>query len=172
MRREERVTVQGPMKEQQPDGMSHRGGGESVAVAPPPPPHTHACLSTGFLRRLSANLLFELRVLHNNGPRLRISPFRLRLRVLWYQGAPAVSKSDEAADPVAPAPETAGDPAQASPEVVSDDWETSPFWALLRAAAVQLTDEELNRIPLETVGLCASRFSDRGGGGGGVTGSS
>ena len=30
MRREERVTVQGPVKEQQPDGMSHRG-------APPPP---------------------------------------------------------------------------------------------------------------------------------------
>ena len=25
MRREERVTVQGPIKEQQPDGMSHRG---------------------------------------------------------------------------------------------------------------------------------------------------
>ena len=28
MRREERVTVQGPVKEQQPDGMSHRGGKE------------------------------------------------------------------------------------------------------------------------------------------------
>ena len=27
MRREERVTVQGPAKEHQPDGMSHRGGG-------------------------------------------------------------------------------------------------------------------------------------------------
>ena len=27
MRREERVTVQGPVKKQQPDGMSHRGGG-------------------------------------------------------------------------------------------------------------------------------------------------
>ena len=27
MRRDERVTVQGPVKEQQPDGMSHRGGG-------------------------------------------------------------------------------------------------------------------------------------------------
>ena len=27
MRREERVPVQGPVKEQQPDGMSHRGGG-------------------------------------------------------------------------------------------------------------------------------------------------
>ena len=27
MRREERVTVQGPVKEQQPDGMSHGGGG-------------------------------------------------------------------------------------------------------------------------------------------------
>ena len=30
MRREERVTVQGPVKEQQPDGMSHRGGLHSV----------------------------------------------------------------------------------------------------------------------------------------------
>ena len=27
MRREEWVAVQGPVKEQQPDGMSHRGGG-------------------------------------------------------------------------------------------------------------------------------------------------
>ena len=27
MRREERVTVQGPVKEQRPDGMSHRGRG-------------------------------------------------------------------------------------------------------------------------------------------------
>ena len=27
MRRDERVTVQGPVKKQQPDGMSHRGGG-------------------------------------------------------------------------------------------------------------------------------------------------
>ena len=27
MRREERVTVQGPVKKQQPDGMSHTGGG-------------------------------------------------------------------------------------------------------------------------------------------------
>ena len=32
MRRDERVTVQGPVKEQQPDGMSHRGAG-------PPPTH-------------------------------------------------------------------------------------------------------------------------------------
>ena len=38
MRREERVTVQGPVKEQQPDGMSHRGGVVGVqnrGVAPP-----------------------------------------------------------------------------------------------------------------------------------------
>ena len=32
MRREERVTVQGPVKEQQPDGMSHRGGGGGEEV--------------------------------------------------------------------------------------------------------------------------------------------
>ena len=31
MRREERVTVQGPVKEQQPDGMSHRGGQQAKA---------------------------------------------------------------------------------------------------------------------------------------------
>ena len=30
MQREERVTVQGPVKEQQPDGMSHRGMGRPV----------------------------------------------------------------------------------------------------------------------------------------------
>ena len=32
MRLEERVTVQGPVKEQQPDGMSHRGGGGGAAL--------------------------------------------------------------------------------------------------------------------------------------------
>ena len=30
MQREERVTVQGPVKKQQPDGMSHRGGGAQL----------------------------------------------------------------------------------------------------------------------------------------------
>ena len=35
MRREERVTVQGPVKEQQPDGMSHRGGGGGCGRCPP-----------------------------------------------------------------------------------------------------------------------------------------
>ena len=34
MRREERVTVQGPVKEQQPDGMSHRGGGTQDLFLP------------------------------------------------------------------------------------------------------------------------------------------
>ena len=38
MRREERVTVQGPVKKQQPDGMSHRGVSEPVPQSPPPPP--------------------------------------------------------------------------------------------------------------------------------------
>ena len=33
MRRDERVTVQGPVKEQQPDGMSHTGGGGAVGAA-------------------------------------------------------------------------------------------------------------------------------------------
>ena len=39
MRREERVTVQGPVKEQQPDGMSHRGG-EGGPTHPTHPPWT------------------------------------------------------------------------------------------------------------------------------------
>ena len=41
MRREERVTVQGPVKEQQPDGMSHRGGSQThppTPLNPHPPP--------------------------------------------------------------------------------------------------------------------------------------
>ena len=37
MRREERVTVQGPVKKQQPDGMSHRGGGLPPLDPLPPP---------------------------------------------------------------------------------------------------------------------------------------
>ena len=37
MRREERVTVQGPVKEQQPDGMSHRGGRSRCGDDPLPP---------------------------------------------------------------------------------------------------------------------------------------
>ena len=64
MRREERVTVQGPVKEQQPDGMSHGGGGGSAKrpkrprppvvgetrgrvsdhAPPPPPPAKRACV--------------------------------------------------------------------------------------------------------------------------------
>ena len=36
MRREERVTVQGPVKEQQPDGMSHGGVTPSFQCIPPP----------------------------------------------------------------------------------------------------------------------------------------
>ena len=43
MRRDERVTVQGPVNKQQPDGMSHRGGGGGFPLifipAAPPPPH-------------------------------------------------------------------------------------------------------------------------------------
>ena len=38
MRREDRVTVQGPVKEQQPDGMSH--GGDPFPKTPFPPPQT------------------------------------------------------------------------------------------------------------------------------------
>ena len=34
IRREERVTVQGPVKEQQPDGMSHRGAGLCLVFGP------------------------------------------------------------------------------------------------------------------------------------------
>ena len=32
MRRDERVSVEGPIKKQQPDGMSHRGGGNTVGL--------------------------------------------------------------------------------------------------------------------------------------------
>ena len=38
MRREERVTVQGPVKEQQPDGMSYRGSWRGPPSEPPHPP--------------------------------------------------------------------------------------------------------------------------------------
>ena len=50
MRREGRVTVQGPVKKQQPDGMSHRGGGGNPKAAQPSPkdtkggPHLQACI--------------------------------------------------------------------------------------------------------------------------------
>ena len=47
MRREERVTVQGPVKEHQPDGMSHRGsvgrGWPGPQPKPPPPPPRRPC---------------------------------------------------------------------------------------------------------------------------------
>ena len=39
MRREERVTVQGPVKKQQPDGMSHRGAKPLPQAIPCPCPH-------------------------------------------------------------------------------------------------------------------------------------
>ena len=42
MRREERVTVQGPVKKQQPDGMSHGGGGRWGPRKAPAPPAQHA----------------------------------------------------------------------------------------------------------------------------------
>ena len=42
LRREERVTVQGPVKEQQPDGMSQGGGGEMGAVGVRVPGGCHA----------------------------------------------------------------------------------------------------------------------------------
>ena len=48
MRREERVTVQGPVKEQQPDGMSHRGAPpwtpSPPPLDPPPPKEARRCL--------------------------------------------------------------------------------------------------------------------------------
>ena len=41
MRREEQVTVQGPVKKQQPDGMSHGGGGAEVIDDNDPAPELH-----------------------------------------------------------------------------------------------------------------------------------
>ena len=57
MRREERVTVQGPVKKQQPDGMSHRGGGlcrhptqpgaaVPLRASPPSPVRKHGLVHT------------------------------------------------------------------------------------------------------------------------------
>ena len=48
MRREDWVTVQGPVKEQQPDGMSHRGGGKWASVPSPPPPQSNFPPAHGF----------------------------------------------------------------------------------------------------------------------------
>ena len=45
MRREERVTVQGPVKEQQPDGMSHRGTPPPTISTPAPNPVLHLRVS-------------------------------------------------------------------------------------------------------------------------------
>ena len=45
MRRDEWVTVQGPVKKQQPDGMSHRGAGGGGD--PPDTHHIHAWLVRG-----------------------------------------------------------------------------------------------------------------------------
>ena len=80
MRREERVTVQGPVKEQQPDGLSHGGGGvdwPSLGILADPPTHppTSENFSSGKkmkfvkgarIRRsiLGTKLFFRLRTLH------------------------------------------------------------------------------------------------------------
>ena len=51
MRREERVTVQGPVKEQQPDGMSHRGCGMVCglpSLMPLPLCMAHRCVNAAF----------------------------------------------------------------------------------------------------------------------------
>ena len=52
MRRDERVTVQGPVKEQQPDGMSHTGRGHPCAPAATLPPLASSGL--GFPERTAA----------------------------------------------------------------------------------------------------------------------
>ena len=46
MRRDERVTVQGPVKEQQPDGMSHGGRAKDFWNEKPPAPRQHAVAHT------------------------------------------------------------------------------------------------------------------------------
>ena len=51
MRREERVTVQGPVKEQQPDGMSHGGGGGGLRVAQNGAPEGRAMCCRGVRTR-------------------------------------------------------------------------------------------------------------------------
>ena len=56
MRREERVTVQGLVKAQQPDGMSHGGGGCRTAPPPRPPKCTVPLPALGALQGLSGGL--------------------------------------------------------------------------------------------------------------------
>ena len=62
MRREERVTVQAPVKEQQPDGMSHGG------YSPPPPPQTKGTI-------VGSNEMYRWGRLM--GPRTAVAPQRL-----------------------------------------------------------------------------------------------
>ena len=77
MRREDRVTVQGPVKEQQPDGMSHGGGGGSVwASGMPLPPHRWCRCCVGQRATAPARDMFLQRPLHPATPRacLRVRP--------------------------------------------------------------------------------------------------
>ena len=75
MRREERVTVQGPVKEQQPDGMSHRG-----VLDPPPPPgdaellsKTLGSISMPWERQQTGNALHTHATEHGFEPRSRLA---------------------------------------------------------------------------------------------------
>ena len=65
MRREKRVTVQGPVKKQQPDGMSHGGihCHQPPEAPPPPPPRVHC---TGQVLR---GIAHPPPPLHTRGPR-------------------------------------------------------------------------------------------------------
>ena len=51
MRREERVTVQGPVKEQEPDGMSHRGGAHHKGRGLPETVYICSCCGTWAAQR-------------------------------------------------------------------------------------------------------------------------
>ena len=93
MRREERLTVQGPVKEQQPDGMSHRGGGGGGCTYlhhrltrrayPPSPPSPPSSVGTGMYLALCGALGFGL-----------FSP--CPMRALWAHGLPVRGEPGEA----------------------------------------------------------------------------
>ena len=61
MRRDERVTVQGPLKKQQPDVVSHRGGGGTH-----PPTHPHAPFKGALAKGQKQHLWAEGQLSHSH----------------------------------------------------------------------------------------------------------
>ena len=76
MRREERVAVQGPVKEQQPDGMSHRGAGPDFPKLSRVPvwESNHRMFCTGFWYSAAARGHPELHLERDASPTMRAHP--------------------------------------------------------------------------------------------------